>query len=111
LQRAMDFGLNVQITVSPCLPFSTVEAFGELLATHSQRVIIDTYTSGDGMNGRRTAKTEIPALYRELGWGDWRAEAVARALYQWLQQRIGERAGWSQAGFTALARQSAATHA
>jgi DNA repair photolyase len=102
LQAAMAFGLNVQITVSPCLPFSSVETFGELLLTHGHRVIVDSYVSGDGQAGKRTASTAIPTRYAEQQWGDWRSEATAQALYQWLQTRIGERAGWSQAGFTAL---------
>ena len=95
-------GLNVQITVSPCLPYSGVEAFGELLATNGQRVVVDTYTSGDGQAGRRTAATAIPALYTGLDWADWRNEEGALALYDWLQAHIGARAGWSQAGFAAL---------
>lgn len=95
-------GLNVQITVSPCLPYSDVETFGEWLATNSQRVVVDTYTSGDGQAGRRTAATAIPALYTGLDWADWRNEEGALALYDWLQAHIGERAGWSQAGFAAL---------
>ena len=103
LQRAQAAGLNVQITVSPCLPYSSVAHFGALLLAHSQRVIVDTYTSGDGQSGKRTAATTIPALYAEAGWDNWRAEASARALYAWLQPHLGERVGWSQAGFAALA--------
>jgi len=105
LQRACALGLNVQITVSPCLPYSTVEAFGRLLLTHGQRVIVDTYTSGDGQKGKRTANTTIPALYAASGWADWRAEASAQALFAWLQPHLGDRVGWSQAGFTALVQQ------
>lgn len=102
LQAARAAGLNVQITVSPCLPFSGVETFGEFLLAHGQRIIVDSYVSGDGQQGKRTAVTSTPARYVEQNWGDWRSEAAAQALYQWLQTRIGERAGWSQAGFTAL---------
>lgn len=104
LQAARDLQLNIQIPVSPCLPYSSVETFGSLLLAHSQRVIVDTYTSGDGAGGKRTAKTVIPALYQELGWGNWRAAEAAQALYTWLNQHIGDQAGWSQAGFTALAQ-------
>lgn len=102
LQRAQAAGLQVQITVSPCLPYSSVEQFGALLVQYGQRVIVDTYISGDGQGGKRTAATEIPTLYDELGYGNWRAEEAADALYQWLTAAIGERAGWSQAGFAAL---------
>ncbi len=102
LAQARAAGLNVQITVSPCLPYSSVETFGDLLLAHGQRVIVDTYTSGDGQAGRRTAATAIPTLYAGLDWSDWRSEEEAHALYDWLHTRIGDRAGWSQAGFAAL---------
>jgi erythromycin esterase-like protein len=90
--------------VSPCLPFSSVESFGRLLLDHADRVVVDTYASGDGGGGKRTAKTAIPAAYAAQDWGDWRSEDAALALYDWLRTQIGERVGWSQAGFTALAR-------
>lgn len=102
IRAAYTVGLNVQIAVSPCLPYSSVESFGELLATNSHRVVVDTYTSGDGQAGRRTAATAIPALYTRLDWADWRNEEGALALYDWLHAHMGERAGWSQTGFTAL---------
>ena len=105
LQAALAMDLNVQVVVSPCLPFSDVETFGALLLAHSRRVIVDTFTSGDGSGGQRTAKTDTPAIYTAQGWGDWRDEQAARVLYQWLQEHMGERVGWSQAGFTALAKQ------
>lgn len=104
LTQARAAGLNVQITVSPSLPFSSVPTFGELLLAHGQRVIVDSYTSGDGQAGKRTATTAIPALYTALDWSDWRNEAQAQALYAWLQAQMGERAGWSQAGFAALTK-------
>ncbi|MBX2999443.1 MAG: radical SAM protein [Caldilineaceae bacterium] len=104
LKVALAAGINVQVAVSPCLPFSSVETFGALLLEHGDRVVVDTYASGDGGGGKRTAKTAIPAAYAAQNWGDWRAEDQAQALYEWLRMQIGERAGWSQAGFTALAR-------
>ncbi len=102
LQQALAAGLQVQITVSPCLPFSSVTAFGKQLIKHSQRVIVDTFSSGDGQNGKRTASTKIPDLYAQQCWETWQTETPAQALYQWLHKQIGERAGWSQAGFAAL---------
>lgn len=104
LKAALAAGINVQAAVSPCLPFSSVETFGALLLEHGDRVVVDTYASGDGGGGNRTAKTAIPAAYVAQDWGDWRSEDRARALYEWLRTQIGERAGWSQAGFTTLAR-------
>ena len=102
LTAAMTSGVNVQVTVSPCLPYSDVETFGTLLLNHGHRVVVDSYTSGDGQGGRRTAATAIPDLYAHQQWGDWRAEDAARTLYQWLHERAGARVGWSQDGFTAL---------
>lgn len=104
LQRALQHGLQVQITVSPCLPYSSVEDFGKLLLAHSQQIIVDTYTSGDGQQGKRTAGTRIPELYQRFDFGHWRAESAANELYQWLQTQIGPRVGWSQAGFAAVAQ-------
>lgn len=102
IRRARAAGLRVQAAVSPCLPFSSVAEFGGLLLELDVRVVVDTYTSGDGQGGRRTARTSIPATYAAQAWDDWRAEDAARALYAWLQPRLGARAGWSQAGFAAL---------
>jgi DNA repair photolyase len=104
LAAAQAQGLQVQTTVSPCLPYSNVHDFAALLVAHSDRVIVDTYVSGDGDGGRRTARTSTGATYQEQAWGDWRAEEAAQTLYAELIARIGTRAGWSQAGFSALAR-------
>lgn len=102
LRSARGAGLNVQVTVSPCLPFSSVETFGHLLIELGHRVIVDSYVAGDGQRGRRTAATHVPDIYREHGWPDWRSEAQPRALYEWLRERMGDRVGWSQQGFAAL---------
>jgi DNA repair photolyase len=102
IQAAIAFGLQVQITVSPCLPYSSVETFGQQLLAQNCRVIVDSFVSGDGQAGKRTAATATGARYAEQAWGDWRSEERARALYEWLEIRLGERVGWSQAGFTAL---------
>jgi hypothetical protein len=92
----------VQITVSPCLPYSGVEEFGSLLLEYGRRVIVDSFVSGDGSSGRRTASTKIPQLYGQYGLDDWRTEEEAARLYHWLRQREPNSVGWSQAGFTAL---------
>jgi DNA repair photolyase len=104
IRAAQAAGLNVQIAVSPCFPYSSVEQFGSLLVELGQRVVVDTYTSGDGQGGKRTARTGIGGQYAAHGWGDWRSEEAGRALYSWLEEAIGERAGWSQAGFSQMAR-------
>lgn len=102
LAAARAAGLNVQITVSPCLPFSHVETFGKLLLAYGDRVIVDSYASGDGQGGRRTARTGIPDRYAALGWEAWDAEEDAQILYAWLTDRLADRVGWSQAGFAYL---------
>lgn len=104
IRAARSSGLNVQVAVSPCLPYSNVENFGSLLLDSGQRVVVDSYASGDGQGGKRTARTQIPAEYTRLGWGDWQAEEASRSLYAWLHERMNGRVGWSQAGFTDLAR-------
>jgi DNA repair photolyase len=103
LRAAQQADLQVQITVSPCLPYSNVEQFGRILLEHGDRVIVDSYVSGDGQQGKRTAATSVAQIYDTQHWGDWRAETAAQELYTWLRARIGERANWSQAGFVALA--------
>jgi DNA repair photolyase len=104
IQAARRQGLQVQIAVSPCLPYSSVEEFGGLLVELGDRVVVDSYVSGDGQGGKRTAQTGVGLHYATQQWGDWRSEGEAHALYEWLVARIAERAGWSQAGFSALAR-------
>ncbi len=104
LTAALKSGVNVQITVSPCLPYSSIETFGACLLAHGHRIIVDSYTSGDGQSGRRTAATNIPILYHEQQWGDWCAEDAARDLYHWLYARAKDRIGWSQEGFTTLTK-------
>ena len=103
-RTARDRGIPTQLTVSPCLPYSNVETFGKLLLEVCDRVVVDSFIAGDGSSGNRTARTEIPALYARSGWEDWRSQEASLALYDWLGERIGERAGWSQEGFTRQAR-------
>lgn len=105
IEDAQAAGLNVQVAVSPCLPFSSVPAFGEQLlrlAGDRGRVVVDSYVAGDGQGGRRTAATQTPALHEANDWPTWRDESAPRALYAWLSERMGSRVGWSQAGFSAL---------
>lgn len=103
-RQARERGITTQVTVSPCLPYSTVEAFGTQLLEVSDRVVVDSYVAGDGGGGRRTARTAIPGLYARSGWEDWRSQEAAQTLFDWLVCRVGDRAGWSQEGFTRQAR-------
>lgn len=102
-EQAKAAGLKVQVAISPLLPVAQPDRFDDWLTVVADRVIVDTFVSGDGSQGRRTAGTRIPALWRELGYGDWQDETAARALYQLLLTRLGpERVGWSAAGFNSV---------
>jgi DNA repair photolyase len=102
LRRARAAGLRVQAAVSPVLPHD-VARFSEILAELADRVVVDTFSAGDGAGGQRTSQRPLPARYQELGWGDWRDESAARALYRRLRDRLGpERVGWSSRGFNGL---------
>jgi DNA repair photolyase len=104
LAAAKALGIQVEITVSPCLPYSNVEDFASQLAAVGDRVVVDSFVSGDGGGGKRTARTTTGQIYQEQLWGDWRAEDAALALCEALQARIGARAGWSQSGFLAVTK-------
>lgn len=96
-------GVNVQVTVSPCLPFSSVADFGALLRTLGDRVVIDTFTSGDGQSGKRTQRTDMPTMFEQNGWCDWQSEENARSLFDWLLRFGDQPVGWSESGFNELA--------
>lgn len=97
-------GVNIQTTVSPSLPYSTVESFGAMLLKHSDRIVIDTFTSGDGQNGKRTARTKAPDLFALNQWHDWQSETQARYLFEWLVTHGDKPIGWSKDGFSELAK-------
>ena len=103
MRRARALGIAVQAAVSPVLPHDR-ERFAGLIAGAADRAVVDTFT-GDGAAGRRTAARPLPARFADLGYGDWRDERPARALYEELRARLGpERVGWSVEGFNALAQ-------
>ncbi|QPC83488.1 radical SAM protein [Phototrophicus methaneseepsis] len=86
-------GCQVQITVSPCMPYTP--DFADLLAASgAQRVVVDTFVDGDGSQGHRTAASP----FAEQADYNWRATDPARALYESLRGR-GLAVGWSAAGF------------
>ncbi len=100
--NARRFGIKVQAAVSPVLPHDPL-TFANLLARSADRVVVDTFVSGDGAKGRRTSRRPLPAQYRQMKWSDWRDETTARTLYQTLRGRLGEnRVAWSCDGFNDL---------
>jgi DNA repair photolyase len=103
LEQAKAAGLQVQVAISPMLPLAQPERFSDWLAATADRVVVDTFVAGDGSRGRRTATTEVPALWQASGYGDWRDETAAWQLYQALLARLGpERVGWSIEGFNSI---------
>lgn len=100
--EATQRGVPTQVTVSPCLPYSSVEQFGErLLASGARRVIVDTVVDGDGSGGRRTAHS--PFAHVESNWSE---TSAAHHLYAHLSERAAEREielGWSNTGFCGIA--------
>ncbi len=96
VERAVAQGVRVQIAVAPCLPHT--EGFAQrLLDTGAQRIVIDTFSAGDGRNGARTAN--LP--FAKAAGYDWRDDSAARGLYEALRERHAG-VGWSAAGFAGI---------
>lgn len=102
VQAASQQGIRAQITVSPCLPYSSVEAFGQrLLTSGARRVVVDTVVDGDGSGGRRTAHSPFATAV-----GNWNETTDAHRLYDYLRDRqdaSGIEIDWSNAGFCGIA--------
>jgi DNA repair photolyase len=80
VRAAREAGVLTQITVSPCLPFSSVERFGErLLQSGARRLIVDTPMDGDGSHGERTARTTFAVAEPR-----WNETSPAHRLYDYL---------------------------
>ena len=96
VKLAVARGINVQIAVSPCLPYS--DLFAErLLETGAQRIVIDTFAIGDGSRGRRTAQSPFAAVADY----DWRDDSIAESLYHQLDIHH-DGVAWSGAGFAGI---------
>lgn len=101
VQAARAAGVPIQITVSPCLPFTSAEQFGQrLLASGALRLVIDTTVDGDGSGGERTAHTTFAQVEPT-----WNVTTPAHQLYDYLLERapaFGIATGWSNAGFCGI---------
>ncbi|RMG09558.1 MAG: radical SAM protein [Planctomycetota bacterium] len=64
-------GLRTQAAVAPLLPLGDPWAFARRLGEVCERVVLDHYLLGDGSEGRRTARTDFPALLEAAGYGAW----------------------------------------
>src|SRR5262249_29171071 len=94
-------GILTQLTVSPCLPYTEVQAFGQrLLQSGAHRLVVDSVTAGDGTAGARTARS--PFAQVEAGWRD---TTHVSCLYEYLGERAGAAGvslGWSTSGFCGI---------
>jgi DNA repair photolyase len=101
IRTAHERGIPAQITVSPCLPYTTVETFGQrLIDSGARRIVVDTVADGDGANGKRTARS--PFAQAEP---DWRHTDHAHQLYDYLCEKATGTSvsiGWSIAGFCGI---------
>ncbi len=96
VKLAVERGIQVQIAVSPCLPYSP--HFAErLLETGAQRIVIDTFAIGDGSRGKRTAASPFAAVADY----DWRDDDIAESLYHQLNIHH-DGVAWSGAGFAGI---------
>jgi DNA repair photolyase len=96
VEKAVAAGVQVQVTVSPCLPHT--DNFADfLLDSGAQRVVVDTFVEGDGSGGSRTADSP----FAQAAGYDWRDGDPARQLYDTVKSR-GVDVGWSAAGFSGI---------
>jgi DNA repair photolyase len=101
VQAARVAEVSTQITVSPCLPYSSVEDFGQrLLHSGARRIVVDTTVDGDGTGGARTARTSFAQAEPA-----WNATTPAHQLHDYLSEHAPTLAitiGWSNAGFCGI---------
>lgn len=102
LERMADWPVRRHVAVSPCLPLRDPPAFAAWIASLADDATVDTFVSGDGSGGRRTAGSPFAVLADRAG-ADWRDESHARALLRALEREMPGRVGWSADGFLRLA--------
>lgn len=94
--RAVENGVQTQITVSPCLPYSDDFA-DKLIESGAQRIVVDTFVLGDGSRGKRTAESP----FAEAVTYDWHDNTIAEELYAQLAAQAANVA-WSSSGFVGI---------
>lgn len=96
VRQAVDNGVQTQITVSPCLPYSD-EFADKLINSGAQRIVVDTFVLGDGSQGKRTADSP----FAENVAYDWQDNSIAEQLYTQLKEKHPDVA-WSSSGFVGI---------
>lgn len=71
LRRLRDAGIPTQAAVAPLLPCTA--DFAAALAQATDRITLDSFTLGDGANGRRSASLGMRERLDALGLADWYA--------------------------------------
>jgi DNA repair photolyase len=101
VRAAAAHGVATQIAISPCLPFSSPDAFGQLLLhSGARRLVVDTVVDGDGAGGERTARSPFARAV-----SSWNATSHAHSLFDYLLKHCETHnitVGWSSAGFSGI---------
>ncbi|GCE07566.1 SPL family radical SAM protein [Dictyobacter aurantiacus] len=99
VRAASQQDVPTQIAVSPCLPYTSAEQFGQwLIESSARRIIVDTMVDGDGTAGYRTSHSPYAQAVP-----DWSETRHARQLYDHLRHHPQTRnitIGWSLDGFS-----------
>lgn len=98
IRQLKELGIQTQIALAPVLPFS--DAFPEMLANSTDRVVIDDFVTGDGSGGKRTERLRMKELYEQLGLESWYGEGTAQMAVERMKKTFNEhQLLWSQEGF------------
>jgi len=65
-ERMAAWPVRRHLAVAPCLPCRDARAFADWIAAHATEATVDSFVSGDGSGGRRTARSPLPSWF-EVG--------------------------------------------
>jgi DNA repair photolyase len=95
-------GIFVQIAIAPMMP-NCAERFATIADGAADRVIIDSYFTGDGSGGRRSRALGMGQLYARLGYKRWFRPGAEAELMAAMRLRMGDaRVLFSREGFSAV---------
>lgn len=102
LEKLGRAGIRTQAAISPVLPCDPID-FAELIASRTERAIVDTLVHGDGACGRRSAGLGMEKILLDHGFSDWMTPESHLPLLEALRNRMGASSvGFSQDGFNRL---------